>query len=418
MENLSLTVPTSESPPASTTSPTATTRVSAPISPSSRPGPSDSDAAADVAADEDVPPIQWRTAKPEDAQEQYRLFEAYYKDRAFAYSEEEKRFLPRAHTYWAEYSGHTYLYTQNSHLKPTPNLYLFTYLQVRTYERPTNSHPYIKRGVNWEAEYPNWHQIDARCLRFNKEMIKHSKVIFFIGQENHESWRSFITLTSGDKVNQVHLGSTDFEELNLADHVYGARPAFHTIKSSSGTVKKLVFSSYHSQFCINGSDTRRGAYMDLLWNAALNFAELEVRQYDTFTRGMGLNPTAATRFRCCFVDPETGKRCCATRQYLRYLRKHWDACHSKIDGASWDEILVDELPREVQFALALDPEGYKAESGKAYTNAGEKGRAPGCSPQEEGRKEAGKCSAGAQGPSTDWTPTSELGESPVPLSLR
>lgn len=236
---------------------------------------------------------------------------------------------------------------------------------VRTHDRFPFRHPYVKGGVDWEAEYPNWHQIEARCLRFNQEMIKHSKVIFFIGQENHDSWRTFITLAQGDKIHQVQLGSTAWEGLILPSSVYKAKPAFHTVRNSSGTVKQLVFSSYHSQFCVNGGDEVRGAYMDLTWNAALNFAELDVRQYDTFARAMGLKPKEPTRFRCCFVDPKTGERCCATRQYLGSLQKHWNACHSKVDGASWDESLVEEMPKAL--ALDLDPEGHK--SGKSYTNA-------------------------------------------------
>lgn len=242
--------------------------------------------------------------------------------------------------------------------KMGPNLW------VRTHDRFPFRHPYVKGGVNWEAEYPNWDQIEARCLRFNKEMIKHSKVVVFIGQENHDSWQRFITLAAGDRVHQVQLGSSVFEGLNLPS-VYAARPAFHTIRSSSGTVKQLVFSSYHSQFCANGGDVGRGAYMDLTWNAALNFAELDVCQYDTFTRAMGLKLKEPTRFRCCFVDLETEERCCATRQRLSSFQKHWNACHGNADGASWDDGLVDELPKEL--ALELDPEGHK--SGKSYTNA-------------------------------------------------
>lgn len=244
---------------------------------------------------------------------------------------------------------------------------------VRTHDRFPFRHPFVKGGVDWEAEYPNWDRIEARCLRLNKEMIRHSKIVFFIGQENHDSWQNFITLAPGDRVHQVQLGSSAFEGLSLPDHVFRAKPAFHTIKSSSGTVKQLVFSSYHSQYCINGSDTLRGAYMDLTWNAALDFAALDVRQYDTFTRGMGLNPKEPTRFRCCFVDPETEERCFSTRQYVKYLRKHWDACHGKVDGASWDESLVQELPRDV--ALALESEGLESEGRKSEGRKSE-GRKP------------------------------------------
>lgn len=236
---------------------------------------------------------------------------------------------------------------------------------VRTHDRFPFRHPFVKGGVDWEAENPNWDRIEARCVRFNKEMIRHSKVIFFIGQENHDSWQRFITLAAGDRIHQVQLGSSAFEGLNLPDHVFRTKPAFHTTKSSSGTAKQLVFSSYHSQFCANGGDVGRGAYMDLTWNAALNFAELDVCQCDTFTRGMGMNPKEPTRFRCCFVDSETGERCCATRQYLSSLQKHWNACHGNVDGAGWDESLVDKLLKEL--ALELEPEGHK--SRKSSTNA-------------------------------------------------
>lgn len=232
---------------------------------------------------------------------------------------------------------------------------------VRTHDRFPFRHPYVRGGVDWESEYPNWADIEARCHRFNKEMIKHSKIIFFIGQENHETWKRFITLAQGDRIHQVQLGSVGF---TLPDSVYKAQPAFHTIRDSSGTVKQLVFSSYHSQYCIYGGDSVRGAYMDLTWNAALKFAELDVSQYDTFTRGMGLNAKAPTRFQCCFVDPETEERCCATRQRLKSLRKHWDTCHGKVEGSTWDESRVTELPKEV--ALDLDP---GSRSGKVYTNA-------------------------------------------------
>lgn len=235
---------------------------------------------------------------------------------------------------------------------------------VRTHNRFPFRHPYVKGRVDWEAEYQNWADIEARCHRFNKEMMKHSKVIFFIGQENHDSWQRFITLGQGDRIHQVQLGGSP--GINLPDSVYKARPAFHTVRDSTGTVKQLVFSSYHSQYCINGRDTVRGAYMDLVWNAAMNFADLEINQYDTFTRGMGLDPKDDTRFRCCFVDPETEERCCATRKNLRYVKKHWDSCHSQVEGASWSEDLVTELPKDV--ALALDP-GSHLWSGKVYTNA-------------------------------------------------
>lgn len=105
MASLSLTAQPSGSPPASATSPTVSPRASAPTSPISRPGPADSN----NAADEDIPPIQWEPAKPEDVEEQHRLFLTYYKEKGFAFSEAKKMFLPRAYNYRAEYDGETYL---------------------------------------------------------------------------------------------------------------------------------------------------------------------------------------------------------------------------------------------------------------------------------------------------------------------
>ena len=190
---------------------------------------------------------------------------------------------------------------------------------VWAHDRFPFRHPFVKGGVNWEAEYPNWGGIEARWHHFNVEMIKHSKIIFFIGQENHDSWQRFIPLAQGDRVQQVQLGSAAFQGLKLPSSVHQAKPAFHTVRDSSGTVKPPVFSSYHSQFCVNGLDMVRGAHMDLTWNAALNFAEIEVSQYDTLARTMGLEPKKPTRFRCCFAYPDTKERCCATRKSTLYI---------------------------------------------------------------------------------------------------
>lgn len=97
MESLSLTAQPTGTPTASATSPPVSPRVSAPSSPASRPGPGDSD----TAVDEELPPYFWKPADtPEGRQEQDRLFVEYYKKRGFAYDEEKKVFLPRAHNYW------------------------------------------------------------------------------------------------------------------------------------------------------------------------------------------------------------------------------------------------------------------------------------------------------------------------------
>lgn len=93
------------SPRASATSPTVSPRASAPSSPISRPGPGDSD----IADDEDIPPIDWEPAKPEDREEQDRLFVEYYKKRGLIYDEEKKIFLPRAYNPWTGYNGETFL---------------------------------------------------------------------------------------------------------------------------------------------------------------------------------------------------------------------------------------------------------------------------------------------------------------------
>lgn len=105
MESLSLTAQPTGTPTASATSPPVFPRASAPSSPISRPGPADSD----IADDEDIPPIDWEPAKPEDREEQDRLFVEYYKKRGLIYDEEKKVFLPRAYNPWTGYNGETFL---------------------------------------------------------------------------------------------------------------------------------------------------------------------------------------------------------------------------------------------------------------------------------------------------------------------
>lgn len=241
--------------------------------------------------------------------------------------------------------------------------------RVRTQDRIPIRHDFVsdkKGGVPWQSEYPNWSQIQGRCHAFNKELLKHSRVIIFVGKENCTTWKSFLDLEEGDRVQQVQFKFSAGDcNVKLPLHIYGQSTAYYMIRASSGVVKNLVFLAFHSQYMVKTNDYLRGAYNDLVWNAACSFAGLDVARYDAFVNYTGTNgtvprgpepvvdlasiprkkrtgakPADATKamIHCYHVDPDSGEQCGSYYTALPSLRAHFEKKHPE---ATWDVALPE-----------------------------------------------------------------------------
>lgn len=241
--------------------------------------------------------------------------------------------------------------------------------RVRTQDRIPIRHDFVsdkKGGVPWQSEFPNWSQILEKCHTFNKELLKHSRVIIFVGKENCTTWQSFLDLEQGDRIQQVQFkflaGGCN---VKLPLHIYGQSTAYYMIRASSGAVKNLVFLAFHSQYMVKTNDYLRGAYNDLVWNAACSFAGLDVVRYDAFVHYTGTNGTTAQGLEpaidpasiprkkrtgakaadatkpmvhCYHVDPDSGKQCGSYYTALPSLREHFQKKHPK---SAWDPRLPE-----------------------------------------------------------------------------
>ncbi|ROW08567.1 hypothetical protein VPNG_06223 [Cytospora leucostoma] len=229
---------------------------------------------------------------------------------------------------------------------------------VRTQDRIPIRHKFVQGGVPWSEDFPNWEQIEKRCISFNEELMKYSKIMIFIGEENCATWRNFIHLAKDERITQVRFRSSVGDEaIKLPRHIYDQTPAFYTVRDGSGMVIRVVFLVYHSQYFIHSVDSRRGAYSDLIWNAALSLAELDIVRYDAFVRYTGTaSMTAAITeaktqgqadlsHMCYFVDFETNEACGKIRRNLGDLLRHWKAKHAA-SGVEWDYHLVTRVPHK------------------------------------------------------------------------
>lgn len=236
--------------------------------------------------------------------------------------------------------------------------------RVRTQDRIPIRHDFVsdkKGGVPWQSEFPNWSQILERCHTFNKELLKHSRVIIFVGKENCTTWKSFLDLEQGDRVQQVQFKFLAGDcNVKLPLHIYGQSTSYYMIRASSSAVKKLIFLAFHSQYMVKTNDYLRGAYNDLVWNAACSFAGLDVVRYDAFVNYTGTNGTMAPEpgpaidpasiprkkrtgakaadatkpmVHCYHVDPDSGKQCGSYYTALPSLREHVQKKHPQ---ATWD----------------------------------------------------------------------------------
>lgn len=241
--------------------------------------------------------------------------------------------------------------------------------RVRTQDRIPIRHDFVSDkngGVPWQSEYPNWSQIHDKCHTFNKELLKHSRVIVFVGKENCTTWKSFLDLDKGDRVQQVQFKFSAGDcDVKLPLHIYGQSTAYYMIRASSSVVKQLVFLAFHSQYMIKTNDYLRGAYNDLVWNAACSFAGLDIVRHDAFVNYTGTNGTMprgpgptidpasvprkkrtgakaadATKpmVHCYHVDPDSGKQCGSYYTALPSLRSHFEKKHPE---SAWDASLPE-----------------------------------------------------------------------------
>lgn len=202
---------------------------------------------------------------------------------------------------------------------------------ICTINRIPIRHQFISHGVKWRDEFQNWDDIEQLCLDFSKRILQKSKVIIFVGQENNKDWRGIVSLGPDERLVKIGLRS---ESLHIPDTIYSAAPCFYAVRRNRDTITKLIFISYHSQRLMHAVDVRDGSYTDLVWNAALDFCGLEIREIDVFTRlASKKHRVARTWWACFFVEPGTGKRCYQVRRWKHTLKRHWEAHHAHVDRA-------------------------------------------------------------------------------------
>lgn len=259
-------------------------------------------------------------------------------------------------------------------------------------------------GVPWMNEIPNWPQVLNRCRQFTKETIKSARIVVFVGQQNCQDWRRYMQdhIQEGDRLQQIQFSSfVDDCKVEMPLHIFNNKTAFYSITTIQGTIKQLVFLVYHSQFMLQSSDYRRGAYNDFMLNAAGRFAGLSLFRYDANVRYTGTDLTIrapltpgqkvvrdekkarkeATRRRleiimpwdredappdpvkvqeaydaleprlggkpasynvpravCYYVDPDSGKACDLCYSQLTWLKSHFSSMHP---NATWDSQRVE-----------------------------------------------------------------------------
>ncbi|KAJ4401826.1 hypothetical protein N0V82_010837 [Gnomoniopsis sp. IMI 355080] len=212
--------------------------------------------------------------------------------------------------------------------------------RIFTIDRHPMRHIYVKGGVKWEKEYKHWGKINKLTGDFVKTLLSYSKVLVFVGLENSQHWQDMINKAPGDRLGMVQLTPAKGRTL---EPVFGKRQAFHFLKDSTGAIKQLIFVSFHSQYFMHTTYLHTGGYNDLIWNGAMDFCGLEIKEFNTSIAMIGKKAKPKTYVRCPFVDPTTQKTCYHITNPMKVLKKHWDHYHGETAGVSWGETKIEEV---------------------------------------------------------------------------
>lgn len=257
---------------------------------------------------------------------------------------------------------------------------------VRTQDRIPLRNDFVperRGGIKWAEKYSNWDKIEARFGKFNRELIAHSKVVVFAGRKNVAEWQHDIELEEGDRIQQVQfrgLAGPDKCIVKVPAHIFNKTTSFYMIKRASGEVKKLVFLVFHPHYILHINDYQRGAYTDMVWNAAASFACQTVARQDAYVRYTGTKAPRAKkpkprvddgerRFDCYYFDQDTGEQCLfhyATKNNLadHFRRVHgedlWDPDHESIQTAGPAMAKISRSVRPKSPPPLKAPQPYKA----------------------------------------------------------
>ncbi|RYO97780.1 hypothetical protein DL766_000739 [Monosporascus sp. MC13-8B] len=144
-------------------------------------------------------------------------------------------------------------------------------------------------------QHPNWDRIDAACAKFQRELNASPPFIILVGGEVIASMKRLVEIGPNHEVVPVPLN------LNTVS-MFGKNPEIVVVRHRiTQAIRQVVFMSYHGQAFYYGGDNQAVvAYQDLLWNAALQFADLAIKAEDSFSvlaRGVMANRSKGRRNR-------------------------------------------------------------------------------------------------------------------------
>lgn len=150
---------------------------------------------------------------------------------------------------------------------------------IRTQNRIPIREQWSNLGVNW-ARYPNWEEIEAKCLQFCRWLNTRSKIIILLGKENALTPRDRL-VEMGDSLESVRVKICCNKQFKL----YGEEPHFEIIRHrQTKEIKHLVFIGLHTQTFFHDIPLEFRAYQDISWNSVCGLVGIPVPRPIYFLR--------------------------------------------------------------------------------------------------------------------------------------
>ncbi|KAJ5479675.1 hypothetical protein N7530_005184 [Penicillium desertorum] len=161
--------------------------------------------------------------------------------------------------------------TQYAKLGPNP--------YIRTQNRIPIREKWSNLGVDW-TRYPNWEEIEAKCLQFCRWLNTRSKIIIILGKENALMPRDCL-IEVGDSLESIPVKICCNKRFKL----YGETPQFEIIRDrQTKAIQHLVYVGLHTQTFFHDIPLEFRAYQDISWNSACGMVGIPVPRPIYFLR--------------------------------------------------------------------------------------------------------------------------------------
>ncbi|KAJ5628632.1 hypothetical protein N7490_010860 [Penicillium lividum] len=152
--------------------------------------------------------------------------------------------------------------------------------QIRTQNRIPVRANYKDGGISWGNIFPNWDQMEKKCLEFCRWLNSKSRVLLLIGKENATIPRHHLIEMNG---------SLECVSVPLHSHIsvklYGQIPQLEILRNcETKAIQHIVLSSFHTQTFLDEVPLSIRAYHDILWNGACALADIPVPRPRYFLR--------------------------------------------------------------------------------------------------------------------------------------